>query len=187
MQKVRIIAGSLRGRNIAFPDIEGLRPTLGRVRETAFAWLDPYIIGSKCLDMFAGSGAMGFEAISRGASEVVMLEKHDKIAAAILANKQKFNVDNLTLLNADYEQVLEDLLQIGPFDIVFLDPPFINNIIPSILDWLDYNKLLKNNSLIICEWGLQFSPNFPKMYSTKKLKRAGKVNYALLVYEKLGE
>lgn len=183
MQKVRIIAGSLKGRNIIFPNEPGLRPTLGRVRETGFAWLEPYLWGARCLDLFAGSGAMGFEAISRGARDVVMLEKNHKVAQAILSNQRNFKVDNLNVINADYNLVLDEILVYAPFDIVFLDPPFEQDILSNVLNWLAENAIMQKKSLILCEWGLQFPLVLPKMYVTKKLKRAGRVNFSLLEYD----
>lgn len=90
--EVRIIGGQWRGRRLTFPDRQGLRPTLGRVRETLFNWLAPYIQDSRCLDLYAGSGALGFEALSRGAAEVTFVERDRKAAAALKANAERLAV-----------------------------------------------------------------------------------------------
>ena len=187
MQKVRIIAGSLRGRNVVFPDQENLRPTLSRVRETMFAWLEPYIYGANCLDLFAGSGAMGFEAVSRGAKQVLMVDQSPQVIEYIRRNQANFGVDNIELLQGSYLTLVSQIKQYAPFDLVFIDPPFLNNELENVLKWLAENDFLQNNSMILCEWGLQSAPNFPTMYITKKLKKAGKVNYGLFGYENLGK
>jgi 16S rRNA (guanine966-N2)-methyltransferase len=128
--KIRIIAGEYRGRRIAVPDRPGLRPTPDRVRETLFNWLGQSLQGLSCLDLFAGSGALGFEAASRGAARVVMVEQDRAVFEALKKT--------LTLLNANrVELVLEDAfayLKKGneSFDVVFLDPPFRQNALPAV-------------------------------------------------------
>jgi 16S rRNA (guanine966-N2)-methyltransferase len=119
--EVRIIGGQWKGRKLKFPDRAGLRPTLGRVRETLFNWLMPRIDGARCLDLFAGSGALGFEALSRGAAEVTFVERDRKAAEAIVAN--------LTLLGARarVRQIPAARFVDGDharYDIIFFDPPF---------------------------------------------------------------
>ena len=185
--KVRIIAGSLRGRNILFPDHVGLRPTLGRVRETMFAWLDQEIYGAVCLDLFAGSGALGFEACSRGAKSVVMFESDLKVAGILRQNCANIGCDSVSVFGADYSASSEYVSEHGAFDIVFIDPPYDKYDIFDILTWLSETNVIKNNAKCICEWRLHSEVNFPIMYKVKKLKKAGNVGYALLAHDKLGK
>ena len=119
---LRIIGGEWRSRKLKFADVPGLRPTPDRVRETLFNWLQWHVPGARCLDLFAGSGALGLEALSRGARDVVMVEKHPAAAQALR--------DNLTLLGARNARLVHDdaLRYLGrvtvAFDLIFLDPPF---------------------------------------------------------------
>ena len=121
----RIIGGQFRGRRLGFPPLPGLRPTPDRVRQTLFDWLAPLIHGARCLDLFAGSGALGLEALSRGAAAVTFVEREPEALAAIR--------DHLTTLGASAETCLGDALSVlptldvgqkGRFDVVFVDPPF---------------------------------------------------------------
>lgn len=120
--QVRIIGGSLRGRKLSFADLPGLRPTGDRVRETLFNWLQPLIEGARCLDLFAGSGALGIEAVSRGAAEVVLVDNAPAVIRQLEKNRSAFNLDRLTVVRADALQFLDRAP--SPFDLVFLDPPF---------------------------------------------------------------
>lgn len=124
--KVRIIAGKYRRRMLAFPDVAGLRPTPDRVRETVFNWLADYLYGASCLDLFAGSGAMGFEAASREAARVVMVEKDRQAFAALKAAKQLLGAQEVELLAADAVQWLRNVTEC--FDVIFLDPPYAQNL-----------------------------------------------------------
>src|SRR6267378_1544883 len=132
--RVRIIGGEHRGRRIAVADRPGLRPTPDRVRETLFNWLGQRLDGLACLDLFAGSGALGFEAASRGAARVLMVE-NDRAAFQSLAQAK-------SLLGADHiELVFEDAMQYlarsgETFDVVFLDPPFRQNALAAVLERL---------------------------------------------------
>ena len=119
--ELRIIGGQWRGRKLRFPDRPSLRPTLGRVRETLFTWLAPNISGTRCLDLFAGSGALGFEALSRGAAEVTFVERDRKAAAAIRSNVELLQA-RATVVCQPAKQYLARTR--ARFDIVFLDPPF---------------------------------------------------------------
>jgi 16S rRNA (guanine966-N2)-methyltransferase len=119
--EVRIIGGQWKGRKLRFPEHPGLRPTLGRVRETLFNWLAPHVAGAHCLDLYAGSGALGFEALSRGAAQVTFVERDRKTAAALRAN--------VTLLEAQAVVRQQDAARFlagstGRFDLILLDPPF---------------------------------------------------------------
>ena len=120
--RVRIIAGQWRGRKLTFPDGEGLRPTPDRIRETLFNWLAPWLPGSRCLDLFAGSGALGFEAASRGAARVVLVERSAEVVASLRTNRERLAAGAVEIVHQDAASYLCGAPQ--PFDIVFLDPPF---------------------------------------------------------------
>jgi 16S rRNA (guanine966-N2)-methyltransferase len=120
--EVRIIGGKWRGRKIVFPSRQDLRPTLGRVRETLFNWLRCDISGSRCLDLFAGSGALGFEAASRGAAAVTLVEHDRRAARSLKDNATRLDADNVTVICDKAERVLGR--HPGPWDIIFVDPPF---------------------------------------------------------------
>ena len=133
--EVRIIGGQWRGRKLSFPDRAGLRPTLGRVRETLFNWLAPRIVEARCLDLFAGSGALGFEALSRGAAEVTFVERDRKAAEALRRNAERLDA-NATVVNQPAARYLGG--NPGPFDIILFDPPFSDEaaiaLLPALLD-----------------------------------------------------
>jgi 16S rRNA (guanine966-N2)-methyltransferase len=122
--QVRIIAGQWRGRKLEFPDSQGLRPTSDRVRETLFNWLAPVLPGAVCLDLFAGSGALGFEAASRDASRVVMVEQNSAVFKHLQSQSRRLSAQAVELVNADANDYLAGVDT--AFDIVFLDPPFGN-------------------------------------------------------------
>ena len=126
---VRLISGKWGGRVLSFPSIDGLRPTLGSQRETLFNWLRPIIRNSRCLDLFAGSGALGFEAASGGAGSVFLVEKSKKIYLSLLSNAELLNAENCRIFNTTAQSFLERYPE--QFDIFFLDPPFSN---PEILE-----------------------------------------------------
>lgn len=120
---VRIIGGKWRGRRLRFPAVPGLRPTADRRRETLFNWLAPDIEGANCLDLFAGSGALGFEAASRGAGHVVLVESSRQASRALMENRQALGADIVAIEVTTAERYLSGA-PTGPFDIVFIDPPF---------------------------------------------------------------
>lgn len=130
--QVRIIGGQWRRRILRFPDRHGLRPTPDRVRETLFNWLGQRLDGLRCLDLFAGSGALGFEAASRGAREVVMVECDRQAMVALKANRDLLGAAQTSLVEADGLRWLSD--ERGVFDLIFLDPPFGSDLLPATLD-----------------------------------------------------
>ena len=131
MNSVRIIAGRYRRRLLRFPDSEGLRPTPDRVRETLFNWLGQDLAGLHCLDLFAGSGALGFEALSRGAARVVMVEQAPKVIAALHESaKMLENPPAMETISGDALQYLASTK--SKFDLIFLDPPFSMGWIPRL-------------------------------------------------------
>lgn len=129
--QVRIIGGQWRRRSLQFPDLPGLRPTPDRVRETLFNWLGQRLDGLRCLDLFAGSGALGFEAASRGAAEVVMVEQDARAMAALRKNREVLGADRVDLVAADGLAWLAGTP--GVFDLIFLDPPFQAGLLPQVL------------------------------------------------------
>ncbi len=176
--QLRIIAGQWGGRKVDFPDLLGLRPTSDRIRETLFNWLQADMIGARCLDLFAGSGALGIEALSRGAGDVVMV---DNTQAAISKIKQ-----NLTMLKDENGQALRsDALvyvvrdDIEPFDIVFLDPPFTSGLLEKSIEVLSGGNCLKVGTLIYIESEKRLDIAVPENWRNLKEKRAGQVKYAL--------
>jgi 16S rRNA (guanine966-N2)-methyltransferase len=152
LQSVRIIGGEWRSRRIYFPDIPGLRPTQDRIRETLFNWLAPHIINSKCLDLFAGSGALGFEALSRGSQFTCFVDNHPQVLAALRTNAEKLaiNSQRFTILRGLAPNRIP-LLSHMTFDIVFLDPPFQRNLLPATINWLNESQLLTSHAWIYIE------------------------------------
>jgi 16S rRNA (guanine966-N2)-methyltransferase len=147
--QIRIIGGLWRSRKITFPDLEEIRPTSDRVRETLFNWLSPVISGAYCLDLFAGSGALGFEALSRGAKHVVMVDKSPTVIEHLRATAAQLGTSQFTLYQTKAPH--EVILASQPFDIVFLDPPFHHNLILPSLEWLKKETLIHKDTLIYIE------------------------------------
>lgn len=175
-QTVRIIGGKYRGKKIHFPSIDGLRPTPDRVRETLFNWLMHDIRDTYCLDAFAGSGALGIEAFSRGAADVLLLEQ-DPIAYSQLQQQiNTFASPNIRAQRTDACKFLQE--DHGPFDIVFLDPPFKNNYLPSCINTLAQSNLLKTNGLVYVE-STHTLPLDSNQWTPVKLKQAGQIVYGL--------
>ena len=176
---VRIIGGKYRGKKLSVPDSIGLRPTSDRMRETLFNWLMYDVAGSRCLDAFAGSGALGFEAFSRGAREVVMVERSARIAAQLQKTAAELAAKDILVYHQDVLKYLETVNQ--SFDIVFLDPPFAINYWQKCLHKLQANQLLAPDALVYIE-----SPDEIQMDTQRwqclKQKRAGQVFYALYKY-----
>ena len=120
---MRINGGHLRGRKIVFPDVDGLRPTLGRARETLFNWLRPMLTETQCLDLFAGTGARGIEASSNGAGRVTFVEWHPVVADSLKHTLQQLGLQDNTTLEIDHALAFLQRTN-EPFDVIFLDPPF---------------------------------------------------------------
>jgi len=176
---LRIIGGEWRGRKLRFADGEGLRPTTDRVRETLFNWLAPLIHGARCLDLFAGSGALGLEALSRGAAEVVFI---DTSPAAVAALKE-----NLALLGAEKAEVIRgDALGFlqgnsRQFDVVFLDPPFRCDLLQPAMKLLSGQPWLAEGARVYLELeGEEPLPELPAGWEVLRSKKAGQVAYHLV-------
>jgi len=174
---IRIIAGKHRGRKLPVLMAEGLRPTTDRVKETVFNWLMPYIHDAKCLDCFAGSGSLGFEAASRGAREVTLLELNKDAVNQLKSNKQLLKADNILI---NQTNTLEYLKQnIESFDLVFLDPPFRKQFAEQCALLLN-NGWLAADALIYVEMEVNANnQNMPDNWSLLKEKTAGQVSYQL--------
>lgn len=181
LSTLRIIGGSWRGRKLNFPDVEGLRPTGDRVRETLFNWLQPVLGGSRCLDCFAGSGALGFEAASRGADEVVMVEADRQAFSALRQNKTLLTATQCELFEGRVEQFLQS--QQDPFDVVFLDPPYQSDLWSETARTLTEKALLRDGARIYIEYPRrQDQPVLPSSWHCLKEKQAGDVKYAMFEY-----
>nr|WP_108652780.1 16S rRNA (guanine(966)-N(2))-methyltransferase RsmD [Dongshaea marina] len=176
--QIRIIAGRWRGRKLPVANSEGLRPTTDRVKETLFNWLAPHIVDSRCLDLFAGSGSLGFEALSRGADETVFLEKEAKIANILQQNLQQLSADNGKVEQTDSLQYLKNPGQ--PFGIVFIDPPFRKDLLSECCELLEQNHWLAEGALIYIEREQELcAPRLPQSWELLKDKTAGQVSYQL--------
>lgn len=171
---MRIIGGSHRRRVISFPDAEGLRPTPDRVRETLFNWLGQTLFGKRCLDLFAGSGALGFEAASRGAQEVVMVEYNRTVLRALQGNVRKLALPNIALRAEDGLKFIQQTHQ--SFDVVFLDPPFQSDYLPRLLPVL--SGRLNADGVVYVESGEPLAPG--EGWQVLKSAKAGAVHYQLL-------
>jgi 16S rRNA (guanine966-N2)-methyltransferase len=158
---VRIIGGEWRGRRLPVPDIPGLRPSGDRSRETLFNWLQPYLRQAQCLDLFAGTGVLGLEAISRGAASVVLLEKSRLAAAALRASVELLRADQATVVEADALKWLADqAARPAPpsFDIAFVDPPFGTTLAAAALERLAAGDSLRPGGLVYLESAWSGSP-----------------------------
>lgn len=175
--KLRIIAGSLRGSRIDVADMAGLRPTSDRVRETLFNWLAPVIEGARCLDLFAGTGALGIEARSRGAAECVFVESDREQARQLGATVARLKLDSVSVVHADALGWLTQAAR--PFDLVFLDPPFAGNLWAEAARRLEANGWLAANAWIHVETPQGVRPDLPADWGLHREGRAGEVRFAL--------
>lgn len=171
---MRIIGGELRSRVITFSDAEGLRPTPDRVRETLFNWLGQTLYGRTCLDLFAGSGALGFEAASRGAERVVMVEKNPAIARVLQDNIRKLGCANVAVRGQDGLEFARRETQ--RYDVIFLDPPFNSDYLPKLLEILP--QRLSENGVVYMESGAALA--VPPPWQVLKSGKAGQVHYQLI-------
>jgi 16S rRNA (guanine966-N2)-methyltransferase len=175
---LRIIGGDWRGRRIRFPGQGGIRPTPDRVRETLFNWLMAKVPGSRCLDLFAGSGALGLEALSRGAAHVTFVERDRENAAKLRETATLLAPGRATVMEADALAWLE-----GPpqaFDIVFLDPPFAAGILAESMRRLDARGFLAPGAFVYVEMPASAGPApLPAGWHLHRTGRAGAVGYHL--------
>jgi len=164
----------LRSRVISFPDAQGLRPTPDRVRETLFNWLGQTLYGRSCLDLFAGSGALGIEAASRGAERVVMVEKNPAVSRVLQDNIKKLACHNIVVHCKDgLEFALRDVQR---YDVIFADPPFQSDCLMKL--WEILPQRLNENGVLYVESGAAITA--PEPWQVIKSGRAGQVHYQLL-------
>lgn len=148
---MKVISGTLKGRKIDGYNLDGTRPTMDRVKESLFAMIQNYIGESICLDLFAGSGNLGIEAISEGANFVYFNDNNKKAVEVIKQNVKKFNIlEKTEILNMSHKKVLNELTG-KKIDIIFLDPPYKTNYIEESIKLIDSNNLLSDNGIIVCE------------------------------------
>jgi 16S rRNA (guanine966-N2)-methyltransferase len=177
--QLRIIGGRWRGSKLNFPAVEAIRPTPDRVRETLFNWLAPVIGGARCLDLFAGSGALGLEALSRGASEVVFVDRETRIGAYLRDTLARLKSTDGKVLVGDAQRCLKEIT--GPFDVVFLDPPFGAGLFPAFLAQLTLPGLLAPGAFVYLESEAEAGdPVLPSGWALHRSGRAGKVGYHLV-------
>ena len=174
---IRLIAGKHRGRKLPVLMAEGLRPTTDRIKETVFNWLMPYIHDAKCLDCFAGAGSLGFEALSRGAAKIQLIELNKSAAKQLLLNKQLLKADNIEINNVNVLDFLSTQER-QPFDLVFIDPPFRQNLITQTCELLT-DGWLSEQALIYVEMEREANQQLPSNWQLLKEKIAGQVAYRL--------
>jgi 16S rRNA (guanine966-N2)-methyltransferase len=177
--QLRIIGGLWRGRKLSFPDVDGLRPTGDRIRETLFNWLAPDIQGAHCLDLFAGSGALGLEALSRGAGSSLLLEKNTAAAQQLKANLQLLQAHNGRVEQVDSLQWLKQQQPPHPFDVVFIDPPFALNLWAPIAAALEAHHWLSDAAVIYLEAPRDAQLQLPANWQLHRDKQAGQVSFRL--------
>src|SRR6266513_792587 len=175
---VRIIGGTWRGRKVRFPASAAIRPTPDRVRETLFNWLGTRTPGARALDLFAGSGALGLEALSRGASHVTFVEQDEAAVRALLAEWQ---AGDARVVRADALRYLAG--EARPFDLVFLDPPFASELLGEAARLLEERHWLKPGALIYVECAARAGlPPLPAPWRALRAKQAGEVGYHLFAH-----
>lgn len=175
---IRMIAGKWRGRKIPVINIDAVRPTTDRIRETVFNWLMPYLHNARCLDAYAGTGVLGFEALSRGAAHVSFVESHPHVSKQLTKTKDMLDAEEVNIINTDFLNSAGNLQ--APYSLVFLDPPFAKNMLNASIDYLLNNNLLNPNAIIYIEHNKNDNAlNFPDAWELLKQKIAGDVCYAL--------
>ena len=184
--QIRIIGGQWRGRKLPVPESPGLRPTTDRVRETLFNWLAPSIVDANCLDCFAGSGALGLEALSRYAANATLLEMERGVAQQLQKNLATLKASNAKVVNTN---TLAFLAQAGaPHNIVFVDPPFRKGLLEETLKLLENNGWLSDEALVYIESEVENGlPPVPMNWHVYREKVAGQVAYRLYQREAQGE
>jgi len=182
--EIRLIGGDFRGRKLPVCLAEGLRPTSDRVRETVFNWLQFDMAGAVCLDVFAGSGALGLEALSRGAAWVTLIEKNPKVAAQLRQNLHRLKVDasRATVIEGEACEQLALLAQssLSPFHGIFLDPPFQKGLMQPVLDLIFRENLIHPQGWLYLEQEKSLPwPQFPKGWQPVREKATVQVKYGL--------
>lgn len=181
---VRIIGGEWRGRKLSFPEIEGLRPTPDRVRETLFNWLQSYLPGARCLDLFSGSGALGIEALSRGAASVTFVDQATEVVSQLRSNINLLKAQNAEIIAASALDWLDRRQpdQEPRYDLVFMDPPFHKGLVAPICEMLERRSLLREEAMIYIETEKSLTlDTLPANWVIHREKAAGQVAYRLFV------
>ena len=178
-RQVRIIGGRWRGRKLHFTPADGLRPTGDRIRETLFNWLAPFIAGARCADLFAGSGALGLEALSRGAAHCDFVDTNGAALAQITEHLRTLGADHAgTCHRVSAQQFLQQAAL--PYDIIFIDPPFKLQMVESVCASLADSRLLTSTGLVYVETAAtEAPPTFPSNWNLRREKVAGGVTYRL--------
>jgi 16S rRNA (guanine966-N2)-methyltransferase len=178
---VKIIAGKWRSRVLHFDPHSTLRPTPSVVRETLFNWLAPEIHDAVCLDLFAGSGALSFEALSRGAKHVVMVDQSKKVLDNLRKNAQLLDTEDITCILQKFTPQMANIFQ-QKFDIVFLDPPFHQNLLTPVCFWLEEHNCLATQAYIYTESETSLKEiTVPANWQLLKQKVTGQVKYSLFM------
>lgn len=179
--KVRIIGGQHKGRRLHFPAVKGLRPTTDRVRETLFNWLQPVIHGANCLDLFAGSGALGLEALSRGAAHTTFVDSSGVVVSRLKDNLLALGMlDRSQVLRADATRLVARE-PLRTFDIVFLDPPFAAGLLEHVITGLEAGGWLSGDAVIYLEQDSSHAwPELPPNWKLFREGKAGQAAYRLL-------
>ena len=175
--RLRIIGGNWRSRRLRVVLSEGLRPTPDRVRETLFNWLQPWIDGANCLDLFAGSGALGLEALSRGAARAVLVERDPEVIAALRLNVTELNAIGAQIVAEDCMGYLQGTAQ--SFDIVFLDPPYHSGLLAACCALLAGRGWVRSGGLVYLEAPSAQEPVLPAGWELVRSRRSGQVGYHL--------
>ncbi len=183
--RVRIIGGSLRNSRLEVPGLAGLRPTPERVRETVFNWLAPVIAGARCLDLCAGTGALGIEALSRGAASVQFVERDPQAAQALSANLARLKASGGVVNTGNAQDYLRGSAQ-QPYDAVFLDPPFALDLWAALAQQLEAGGWLAHAALVYVESPRDAVPMLPAQWRVHREAMAGAVRYALYRHTPLG-
>lgn len=176
--QVRIIGGQWRGRNLEFSAADGLRPTGARIRETLFNWLQNIVEGANCLDLFTGSGAMAFEASSRGAGHVVMVENNPVTVRSLRGQIAQLQANNMEVWQGSALDFLQG--NQSTFDLVLLDPPFAGSLLQESLENLVSGQHLNTGALCYLEYPQREIPNLPEGWRFFRQKKAGEVGYSLV-------
>ena len=178
--RLRIVAGNWRSRLLDIADVPGLRPTSERIRETLFNWLAPHIHGARCLDLFAGTGALGLEALSRGAAESVFVETSGKALGALRRNVELLEATGASVFAGSAFDYLGES-GARKFDIVFVDPPFADDLTGRVCEIIARSGVLAEGGLVyVEEQKSRPLPELPDGWTILKERTAGNVRYALL-------
>jgi 16S rRNA (guanine966-N2)-methyltransferase len=176
--RLRIIGGRWRGTRIVFPPLAAIRPSPDRVRETLFNWLQQQIVGARCLDLFAGSGALGLEALSRGAAHVTFVDSEPQVGRHLAQTLERLRSSDATVIVEDARQFLRG--QPSAFDIVFLDPPFAAGLLDSVCGQLEHGWLTPGAHIYVECPAERSLAALPARWAVQRTKRAGQVGYHLL-------